>query len=127
MTRILVTGSRHFDDLETMVDALNQAWLDLGKPVKPTLVHGAAKGADAMAAGLWKLWGWPTEAHAARWDELGKKAGIVRNAEMVALGADLALAFPLPDSRGTVDCMRRAQAAGIPVRTFRSRSQGTTV
>lgn len=34
---------------------------------------------------------------------------------MVDLGADLCLAFPLPDSRGTKDCMARAKKAGIKV------------
>lgn len=30
------------------------------------------------------------------------------------VAADVCLAFPLPDSRGTQDCIRTAQAAGIP-------------
>ena len=34
---------------------------------------------------------------------------------MVDLGADVCLAFPLGESRGTRDCMRRASEAGIPV------------
>jgi hypothetical protein len=35
---------------------------------------------------------------------------------MVDLGADLCLAFPMPRSRGTWDCVRRAKKAGIVVR-----------
>lgn len=42
-------------------------------------------------------------------------AGPLRNQYMVNLGADECLAFPLPGSRGTWDCVRRARAAGIPV------------
>lgn len=42
-------------------------------------------------------------------------AGLVRNQLMVDLGADICLAFPLPGSRGTWDCMGRAEAAGIKV------------
>lgn len=129
MTRILITGSRKWDDLDTMVTALNQAWLDLGKPSKPVLVHGACPygGADKMAHELARLWGWRVEAYPADFAGLGKKAGPLRNQKMVDLGADLCCAFPMADSRGTVDCIRRAQAAGIPVRTYRARHERSTV
>ncbi|QNL30828.1 DprA-like DNA processing chain A [Mycobacterium phage Estes] len=42
-------------------------------------------------------------------------AGHLRNQAMVDFGADVCLAFPLKDSRGTYDCMKRAKKAGIPV------------
>ncbi|MFE2994168.1 hypothetical protein ACFXG4_04040 [Nocardia sp. NPDC059246] len=42
-------------------------------------------------------------------------AGPLRNQHMVDLGADECRGFPLPGSRGTYDCMRRAERAGIPV------------
>lgn len=50
-------------------------------------------------------------------------AGPRRNAEMIAAGADLFLAFPLPGarsrSRGTWNCVRAARAADIPVEVIR--------
>jgi hypothetical protein len=48
---------------------------------------------------------------------LGRAAGPKRNGEMVALGPDVCLAFPGPGSRGTVNCMKQAEAAQILVRT----------
>lgn len=41
---------------------------------------------------------------------------------MVDAGARYVLAFPLPGgrSRGTEDCIRRAEAAGIPVQRFKA-------
>lgn len=114
--RIIVTGSRGWSDLDVMVAALVDAWRDLGKPTRPVLVHGACRGADTMAAQLWRLWKWPTEPHPADWSRFGDLAGPRRNAAMVAGGADLCLAFPTPGSRGTWDCVRRAETAGIPVR-----------
>ena len=44
------------------------------------------------------------------------RPGHVRNHHMVSLGADLCLAFPLGESRGTRGCMAAAHKAGIPVR-----------
>ncbi|APQ42224.1 DprA-like DNA processing chain A [Mycobacterium phage MrMagoo] len=45
-------------------------------------------------------------------------AGHLRNQAMVDFGADVCLAFPLKDSRGTYDCMKRAKKADIPVRNL---------
>lgn len=115
--RILVTGSRDFRDTDlakrALVWAANVAGVD--NPADVTVVHGDARGADSVMAKVATSFGCMIEDHPARWDELGKRAGIVRNCEMVDLGADVCLAFPLPGSRGTWHCMREAEKAGIPV------------
>jgi hypothetical protein len=51
-------------------------------------------------------------------DDFCPGAGPRRNAEMVDLGAEKMLAFPLPSSRGTWNAIRLAKAAGIPVRQY---------
>jgi hypothetical protein len=111
MTRILITGSRDWIDADSIEHALELFRLPL------VVVHGdCPTGADAIA----KRWADATdgarqESHPADWS-LGKKAGPLRNQEMVDLGGYYAcLAFPLGESRGTRDCMRRAEKAGIPV------------
>jgi hypothetical protein len=38
---------------------------------------------------------------------------------MVDMGADLMVAFHLNNSRGTADCISRAEQAGIPVRVLK--------
>jgi hypothetical protein len=50
----------------------------------------------------------------ARWEQYGKRAGPLRNEEMIQSGADLVIAFA--GGAGTADCVRRARRAGIPVR-----------
>lgn len=55
------------------------------------------------------------------WD-VCPKAGIYRNEEMVALGADLCLAFIADNSRGATHCARLAGEAGIHVIPFRTTS-----
>lgn len=114
--RILVTGSRDLADTALVMAALKSAAAEFGPDV--VVVHGAARGADTLADRAAQTLGLKVEPHPADWAGLGRKAGIVRNAEMVREGADVMLAFPLGESRGTRDAMRRAEAAGIPVRVF---------
>lgn len=142
MKRLLVTGSRKWTDRRVILDALTMvrdAWFCDGV----TLVHGDARGADRIAADIAAQWGgsaWQLEAHPADWSapcrteckphhrrakflgapKVCPAAGLYRNADMVALGADLCLAFILDESPGATKCARLARAAGITVRPFRA-------
>jgi hypothetical protein len=110
-TRILVTGSRNWSDRNLIIATLKRY-----DDTHTTLVSGACPtGADLIAEQEAERFGWNIERHPANWDKYGKSAGPRRNQEMVDAGADICLAFPLPDSRGTWDCTRRAIAANIPV------------
>ncbi|MEU8920391.1 SLOG family protein [Kitasatospora sp. NPDC048545] len=115
-SRILVTGSRAWSDRARLEWALGVAF----KAFRPiVVVHGACPtGADAMAAAWAQRAGVGVEAWPADWVAHGRAAGPRRNQAMVDAGARYVLAFLLPNSRGTEDCVRRAEAAGIPVRRF---------
>jgi hypothetical protein len=116
--RILVTGSRDWDDAEAITFEL--AGLLLQHP-GAVLVHGACpRGADQMADEAAASLGMAVERHPADWDGYGKAAGFIRNAEMVSLGADLCLAFYKQGAgnKGTDHCASQAGKAGIPVRRF---------
>lgn len=116
--RILVTGSRRLKDYNLVARALGEAAFCTDPAEEIVVVHGACPygGADWLA-GTWSRNSFNVveEPHPADFARLGKKAGPLRNQEMVGLGADLCLAFPDSNSRGTWDCVRRARAAGIPV------------
>jgi hypothetical protein len=118
-SRILVTGSRDWDDAETLATALDEH----AKPGS-VLIHGGARGADRLAGRIWDDWIQdgidllPAEVYPADWSRYGKAAGYRRNAHMVALGATVCLAFPLGESRGTRGCMALAEKAGIPVISY---------
>ncbi|MEH0552542.1 SLOG family protein [Streptomyces sp. B21-101] len=117
--RILVTGSRDWDDELTVEGALAAACY---QQVPAVIVHGACRtGADAIAS-RWtrthRVIGLVEESHPALWQWHGKSAGPRRNAEMVRLGADLCLAFIRNGSRGASHTARLAEQAGIPVRRF---------
>lgn len=121
--RVLVTGSRHWTD----TGAIQEQVVKLAErhPGPMVLVHGgqvsrnpenrSRYGADYLAAMIATRLGWVTEEFPAEWDRFGRSAGPIRNQMMVDHGADLCLVFPMPDSRGTWDCVRRAKAAGIPL------------
>lgn len=114
--RILVTGSRTWTDVAGL-----RAVLDHWRRRLPgaVLVHGDARGADRLAAGLWRSWGLPTEAHPADWARHGRAAGPLRNQAMVATGARVCLAFIRRASSGATGCAHLAEAAGIPAhRTY---------
>lgn len=81
------------------------------------IVHGAARGADSMAAMIAQDMGFKTEAHPAQWELYGRAAGPIRNQEMLDSGIDLVLAFHenLARSKGTKDMVKRAKKAGVEV------------
>jgi hypothetical protein len=111
---VVVTGSRNWKDSALIRQALTEA-----APVR-LLVHGGCRGADAVAEAVAKELGIQTRAVPADWSR-GKHAGPERNQRMLcSYEPDLVLAFPLPDSRGTWDCVRKAKALDIPVRVYRS-------
>jgi hypothetical protein len=116
MKRVLVTGSRIWDDWEVLQHALQDLLLEHGEYV---LVHGGARGVDQHAARYARVvLGLPAEEHLAQWDEYGKRAGYVRNAEMVQAGADICVAFIKDRSRGATMCADLAEKAGIPTRRW---------
>ena len=120
--RILVTGSRDWDDRRQFDHELAVA-VGTGKRTgrAVVIVHGACpRGADQLADEIARAHGIDVEPHPADWDAFGKAAGFRRNAEMVALGADLCLAFIRDGSRGATHCAETARKAGIPVMYFRA-------
>lgn len=117
--RVLLTGSRTWPDARAVYVELHTLWF-AHRETGLTIVHGACwKGADRMAA-EWCRRGWMNlteERHPAPWTT-GRAAGYGRNAAMVALGADLCLAFIESNSRGASHCAGLAEAAGIETRRF---------
>jgi hypothetical protein len=115
--RILVTGSRRWTDYNIIRDAIWAAALGI-RWEDCTLIHGNARGADIMAAEIAEILNMNIETHPARWDIYGRAAGPIRNQEMVDSGAGICLAFLMPGSVGTSDCVKRAKKAGIMVMEY---------
>jgi hypothetical protein len=111
--RIGVTISRDWDDHEAIVDAIMEAIHGISAH-KVTLIHGASQ-MDFFVAGVGFMLDMELEPYPADWGEFGKAAGMKRNRQMVAAGADLWIAWIKNESRGATDCANAARAAGIPV------------
>jgi len=116
VVRIMVTGSRDHGDHDFIFKALDEVAEGAGTVL---LLEGGAPGADHRAR-QWALAnGHPFQTFHADWGTYGRAAGPLRNQRMIDEGEpDLVVAFPLEDSRGTWDAVRRAKAAGIPVEAF---------
>jgi len=111
--RVIVTGSRKLADRTAAQVALYDAIAAL--PVEATLIEGGAMGTDEKARIMARRRGLDVETYWANWTRYDKGAGPIRNQKMLSLGADLVLAFPGPESKGTWDMVRIAQEAGIKV------------
>lgn len=131
MKRLLITGSRDWTNRDVAHDAIARAWTEWGCPSDAILVSGGARGADKLCEEIWRdFLGYDVERHPADWKMYGKRAGFVRNREMVDLGADLCLAFLMPCSKpehageaphpshGGAMCADLAEKAGIETRRY---------
>jgi hypothetical protein len=123
--RVLVTGSRDWDRPEIIRLAIDYALCEAARVGRHlVVVHGACpRGADDQAATYVNrliACDMPvrTEPHPANWQINGKRAGFIRNAHMVNLGADLCLAFIRNGSRGASHTADLAEKAGIPTRRW---------
>ena len=119
--RLLITGSRMWDNWDIIYHALAAEWLLLTE--KPILVSGHyPKGADYICEYYWNNWGGPIERYPAVWRVNGtvnKAAGFERNRYMANLpNVYKCLAFQLDGSGGTQNCVNEARKNNIPVNIY---------
>lgn len=140
--RVLICGGRDFAALERWPDGqikrMGKGWkefswgyqylndlADMRFPRWPedeydncmynvVIISGGAKGADNLGED-WSVVNWTElERYPADWETHGKKAGILRNIQMLEQGKpDLVIAFP--GGRGTAHMVRIAKEAGVEV------------
>lgn len=120
--RILVTGWRDWpEDCAHVIEDALEGVLFNGSLRPLIVVHGQCPyGGVDLYAHRWaeRSDSATPEPHPAETSPTGRFLGPERNSVMVALGADLCLAFPGPGSRGTVDCAQKAINADIPTHFF---------
>lgn len=107
---MLVCGSR---SVTPHTSEIRSRLLTLGDRI--TVVSGGARGADAAAEECAREYGFDLEVHPADWTRYGKRAGFIRNVEMLDSGVDCVLAFWDGESRGTAHTVAQAKRRGIKV------------
>jgi hypothetical protein len=118
---ILACGSRDYRDRSVIYLALaaqQWKWIEEREvEQEPILViHGGARGADTLAGQCAAELGYEVKAFPADWDQYGKRAGILRNLQMLDEQPDLVLAFG--EGRGTNHTVAEAKRRNIPVLRF---------
>ena len=115
---ILVTGSRKWSDADAIRNALAPI---VQRSSDVVVIHGDAPGADKLAGEWAREFSANEVAMPAQWRKHGNAAGAIRNGEMVKVRVTLrecgyechVLAFPLPGSVGTWDCVAQAKRAAF--------------
>ncbi len=102
--KVLITGSRNWTERNVIEVGFDQ--------VDPTLIiHGDCKGADWIADAVAVSRGIDRVKFPANWGGRGKSAGMFRNRLMFDLmQPDVVLAFPRPESVGTIGMINYARS-----------------
>jgi YspA, cpYpsA-related SLOG family len=113
--RVVVSGSRGWGGHSHV--EVSRVYKRLEELPRGTVIlHGdASRGADRIADKAAKTLRLKVERHPAPWQMLGKRAGIVRNIEMLDTKPDLVIAFWDGESRGTGHMIHAARERGIPI------------
>lgn len=108
---VVACGGRGYDDAAFVDHTLDGIHDNRGIA---KLVTGGASGADLLSERWATRRKVPNVMYGADWKRHGRKAGPMRNQEMLdAEKPDLVVAFP--GGKGTADMVRRARAADVPV------------
>jgi hypothetical protein len=84
-------------------------------PDETIVMHGTARGADEIAGTVARSLGFTIEEYPASWTQFGRRAGIIRNLQMLDEKPDYVLAFWDGQSKGTAHCIEAARRRNIPV------------
>lgn len=122
--RIIVAGSREFKDYNLLSEKLMDylEYMDdkdvVDNPSKIKFISGTARGADTLGEQFAYNYGYDVVRFPAKWDELGKRAGYVRNAEMAKYAVEkygVLFAFWDGKSKGTKNMIDLAKRYGLEV------------
>lgn len=119
MFRVIICGSREFDDYEFLRDKCDK--ILSRKAADPTeeivIVSGCAKGADALGERYASERGYQVLRYPAQWDKYGKSAGPRRNREMAEVSnACIAFLSSTSENRGTKNMISTALKMNLLVR-----------
>jgi len=112
--KLAIVGSRTFLDYVRLERCLLRTF---SLAEIEAVISGGARGTDTLVARFAARHGLPLVVVPAEWEKYGKKAGPIRNTEIVRR-ADVLVAFWDGVSRGTFDSISKARGAGKRVEVF---------
>lgn len=119
MHRIIICGSRNFTDFNMLTQYLDNKFANKDKS-QITIVSGHARGTDMLAESYAHMRNIHLREFPAKWNTLGKSAGMVRNKDMLNYitqpgHTPEVIAFWDGISRGTENMIQIAKKANVPV------------
>lgn len=120
-TRIIVCGSRHFNDKKICFDVLDAL---LARKTDVEIVSGHETGADMLGEQYAEARGLELTVFFAQRERYGKTADAMRNREILAYAMEedaYVVAFFDQTSKGTLHMVRIAEACGVEVCTVKKK------
>ena len=114
-----IVGSRNFTDYNSFKRAVFKVLEEWNIELKniENIVSGGAKGADTLGEKFSKKYGLNIIIYKPNWNLHGKKAGILRNTDIVEKSTHM-IAFPSKYGKGTQDSIRKAENKKIPIKVL---------
>lgn len=122
--RVIIAGSRNFDNFSELKDTCDSILKNTTDKCdnfdKIRIVSGTARGADQLGEQYAKVAGYEVSKFPADWDNLGKRAGFVRNVEMAKFAIEnnsmgVLIAFWDGKSKGTKHMIEQAAKYDLKV------------
>ena len=107
--RVIIAGGREIHNYQLLLDAVQEANLDI-----TTVVSGGAKGADALGERYAEEMNLALNVYPANWTKYRRAAGPIRNRKM-AENADALIALWDGKSHGTKNMIETATKLGLVV------------
>lgn len=118
MKKIAIAGGRDYTNREEAYRFIEQCIREEIPDEVPVILSGGCRGADALGEQYAGEHGWQVEKFLPRWDEYGRAAGPIRNAQ-IAEKCDFAICFWDGKSRGTRSLMNLVKKNGKKAYVFR--------
>jgi len=118
--KILICGSRTFNNYDKLKNSVNNVLKDLRSQGEKIFISGGAKGADTIAEEYALNNDKQFKCFSANWDKYGKRAGVIRNREMLEYLSygDVVIAFWDGKSKGTKNMVEIAKKSRKNIKIF---------
>lgn len=123
MIRVLIAGSRDFNDFELLDKAVKHYLKQYGLHRQDIeIVSGGARGADKLGEQFANKYSIKLTIFPADWNTYGKSAGYIRNEQMIKYIGDTGIVFAFWDgqSHGTAHTIKLANKYNIKVHIIRT-------